>query len=90
MTSPKIEVGGAPYGAVADNNPASLISTVTGYFKSAVAEYIRYRSFRAAETELHSLDDRMLRDIGINRSEITSALVDAAHERRNGRRPPLA
>jgi uncharacterized protein YjiS (DUF1127 family) len=89
MTSPKTEVGGAPYGAVIDNTPASLFGTLTGLFKSAVTECIRHRSFRAAEKELHSLDDRMLRDIGITRSEISSALVDAAHERRNGRRPPL-
>lgn len=93
MTYQKYEVGGAPYSATANAKSSSpfaqTFGPMTGLMKNTVARFIRYRTFRAAEKELHALDDRMLRDIGINRSEIASSLLDAAHERRNGRRPPL-
>jgi uncharacterized protein YjiS (DUF1127 family) len=37
---------------------------------AAVRAYARWRERRAAVRELHSLDDRSLRDIGVSRSEI--------------------
>ena len=43
--------------------------------------YIRHRIFKAAREELMALDDRLLRDIGLDRSEISSALLDATGER---------
>ena len=39
---------------------------------------------RSAEAQLQRLDDRMLKDIGLNRSEIASALRDRSGERRRG------
>jgi uncharacterized protein YjiS (DUF1127 family) len=41
----------------------------------AIAQYLRYRS---QLTSISSLDDRILRDIGLNRSELRSAAWDMA------------
>jgi uncharacterized protein YjiS (DUF1127 family) len=78
---------GAPYGVTEGKLPTSIagaVSTVAGLAMKVIAGYIRYRSFRMAEKELLALDDRMLSDIGIDRSEITSTLINAGNERRNG------
>ena len=86
MSTQKCELG-APYGAAEGKLPTSIIgaaSAVAGLAMKVIAGYIRYRSFRMAEKELHALDDRMLSDIGIDRSEITSTLINASNERRNG------
>ncbi|MGE0767569.1 MAG: DUF1127 domain-containing protein [Hyphomicrobiaceae bacterium] len=50
-------------------------------FTSWLRSYRRFRAFKAARAELMALDDRMLRDIGLDRSEITSALLDAMGKR---------
>jgi len=86
MSTQKCEIG-APYGAAESKLPTSIAgaaSTVLGLVTKLIAGYIRYRSFRMAEKELSALDDRMLNDIGIDRSEIASTLINAANERRNG------
>lgn len=86
MSTQKCEIG-APCGVAEGKLSTSIagaVSAVTGLAMKVIAGYIRYRSFRMAEKELRALDDRMLNDIGIDRSEITSALIDAANERRNG------
>jgi uncharacterized protein YjiS (DUF1127 family) len=57
--------------------------------KTWLKSYRRYRAFKAARAELMVLDDRMLRDIGINRSEITSVLLDARGERTAPRQLPI-
>jgi uncharacterized protein YjiS (DUF1127 family) len=41
-------------------------------------------ALRKAQAELNALDDRMLRDIGLDRSEIGSVLRDRGQERRRG------
>lgn len=41
-------------------------------------QYRRWREYRRAYNELASLDDRMLRDIHINRSEIPGIARQAA------------
>jgi len=84
MNAQKYEIG-APYGATEGKLPATLTGTassIASYITQVVADVVRYRSFRAAEKELHALDDRMLKDIGLDRSEIKSALTDAANQRR--------
>ncbi|MGE0766622.1 MAG: DUF1127 domain-containing protein [Hyphomicrobiaceae bacterium] len=50
--------------------------------------YKACRAFHLAKAQLMALDVRMLRDIGIDRSEICSVLLDRAHERRKGSLPP--
>ena len=86
MPTPKCEIG-APYGAAEGKLTTSITGAalaIAGLVMKFIAGYIRYRSFRMAEKELHALDDRMLNDIGIHRSEITSTLINAANERRHG------
>ena len=44
---------------------------------------------RIAMAQLMALDDRMLKDIGIDRSEIHSILVDTSRDRRRRNRSSL-
>ena len=84
MTTQKVEIG-PPYGVADEQLPATVSNAESGIFAflaGVASSYVRYRTFRKAEMELHALDDRMLNDIGINRSEITSSLVNAGNERR--------
>jgi len=76
---------GAPYGAAQGplTSTSTKLTSFLGFLHRMIKEVIRYRSFRAAEKELQALDDRMLHDIGIDRSEITSALLNACNERRS-------
>jgi hypothetical protein len=46
-----------------------------------VAQRILERAYREAEKKLMGLDDRMLRDIGLNHCEIASAVRNAGHRR---------
>jgi uncharacterized protein YjiS (DUF1127 family) len=82
MTSQKFGIG-APYGAAQGPLTSSLTGSLLNFVGRIATDLVRYRSFRKAEHELHALDDRMLKDIGIDRSEITSVLSTAAQQRRN-------
>jgi uncharacterized protein YjiS (DUF1127 family) len=80
---------GAPYGVADEQLPATVSNAATRiltFLAGVATSYMRYRSFRKAEMELHALDDRMLSDIGINRGEISSTLVNAGNERRRNNR----
>ncbi|MFN3745547.1 MAG: DUF1127 domain-containing protein [Hyphomicrobiaceae bacterium] len=66
------------------NSAGSALAAASAYVRSAIAAYIRYRTLKLAERQLLSLNDRMLRDIGLDRTEIMSALINAHGERLNG------
>jgi uncharacterized protein YjiS (DUF1127 family) len=61
-----------------------LSASVVRGARSAVRSILAYRARKVAEAQLRALDDRMLKDIGLDRSEIPSALTDVSAERRNG------
>lgn len=63
---------------------SSLARSLSKAARKAIAAFVAWRAFRRAESELMALDDHALKDIGLDRSEIGSALTDHAQERRNG------
>lgn len=55
---------------------------------SMLVAWIASRALRRAEDDLRRLDARTLKDMGLDRSEIGSVLLDRARERKNGVIPP--
>ena len=51
-----------------------IMSEMISCARQVLARRILERAYRNAEKKLMALDDRMLRDIGLSRSEITSAV----------------
>jgi uncharacterized protein YjiS (DUF1127 family) len=68
----------------------AVLDTVALPLRRMLSGFIRGRALRRAENELMGLDDRMLRDIGLSRTEIASAVRNPAGERLNGARSSLA
>ncbi|MCL4764669.1 MAG: DUF1127 domain-containing protein [Hyphomicrobiaceae bacterium] len=62
----------------------SLAIRLLSAARSAQCAYVKWYERRAARHHLGSLDDRLLKDIGISRSEIEPA-VRGDRFRRNGR-----
>jgi len=96
MSMQDLRIEGAAYEPLDDKKLKSAsfaaVAVGAGFIRRAIAEFIRYRAFRAAEAKLSGLDDRMLRDIGLHRTEIKSALLNDRQERLNGARyfePPI-
>ncbi len=91
MNTQNLHISGAAYDASNDklkSASSAALAAGTGYFAQMISDLIRFRAFRKAEKELNALDDRMLKDIGLERTEIRSALMNARHERLNGWRMP--
>lgn len=63
------------------NNGEWLGSRLLWWGGEAIAYFILSRAVRKARAELHALDDRMLDDIGIQRSEIDRVLQQTARQR---------
>lgn len=61
---------------------------VRSVIAKAFVAFVLYRAHRAAHAQLNALNDRMLKDIGLTRSEIDSALLNRGFERRNGTQMP--
>jgi uncharacterized protein YjiS (DUF1127 family) len=96
MSTQNIQIEGAAYDALTNEKLKSAstaaVAAGKGLIWRAIAGIIRHRALKAAEAKLHGLDDRMLKDIGLDRSEIKSALLNARQERLNGARyfePPI-
>lgn len=60
---------------------ANLIVTGWNAVKGAVATFNAYRADRRAMAELDALDDQMLRDIGLSRSQIPAAVAGLIERR---------
>jgi uncharacterized protein YjiS (DUF1127 family) len=67
-----------PLGATSSRISAVLVSAATA---AAWIVWRRYRRWKTAR-ELHALDDRMLHDIGLDRSEIDSVVTSGFTDRR--------
>jgi uncharacterized protein YjiS (DUF1127 family) len=96
MSTQNIRIGVTDYDGVTKEKLKSAstnaVAAGAGFIRHAITEFIRYRAFKAAEAKLNELDNRMLKDIGLDRSEIRSALLNARLERLNGARyfePPI-
>jgi uncharacterized protein YjiS (DUF1127 family) len=63
--------------------PLSRGWRIRSVFQEAWRAYWRRRAERDTVLMLHSLDDRALKDIGIDRSEIESVVYGAADRRRS-------
>lgn len=87
MSTQNLHVAEATYDASNEtlkSASAAAIAAGTGYFAQILSDLVHFRAFRKAERELNALDDRMLKDIGLDRTEIRSALSNARNERVNG------
>ena len=72
--------------ALTDNNAQlPALDRMLGLSRRAWAAYWTRRAEQATVAILHSLDDRSLKDIGIDRSEIESVVYAARHERQERR-----
>jgi len=63
----------------ASNAPAR--QGLKAWLKTIAESYRRSMERRSAVAALRSLDDRLLKDIGIDRSEITSVVYDCGADR---------
>lgn len=94
MSTQRIHIAGYAHdgtGCEASRSTArAAVDTVVLPVRQMLARFIRERAMRRAENELMALDDRMLGDIGLSRSEIASAVRNPAEERLNGARPPAS
>jgi uncharacterized protein YjiS (DUF1127 family) len=72
---------------------APILDLLMSMMKSALftswRAYTAHRARQIAKARLMALDERMLKDIGIHRSEIHSVLMDRARQRRRGFRSEL-
>jgi uncharacterized protein YjiS (DUF1127 family) len=57
------------------SNDLSRTHLLARFLRHAWAAYWRWQMRRATVRLLHSLDDRMLRDIGVNRDEVDIVFI---------------
>lgn len=66
-----------------------FVLAVTAALRNAAATWHRQRRRRAALRELQALDDRMLQDIGVTRSELSSLAAELVGATRAERRAAM-
>jgi len=66
-----------------------LMSMMKSALFTAWHAYTAHRARQIAKAHLMALDERMLKDVGLDRSEIYSVLMDRTRERRRGIRSEL-
>jgi uncharacterized protein YjiS (DUF1127 family) len=66
--------------------PIVIGGNLLNAMQRAIAALIADRALHRAQAELLALDDRRLMDMGLERSEIGSVLIDQTQQRRNGAR----
>ena len=69
------------YGPIEVAAPRGWLHRLTDAVQSAARAYLDWRMRRATVRILRSLDDRMLRDIGMTRSEVHSVVYGDAQDR---------
>ena len=82
-TSTKTQLERGLSARLVDANRAG-VGVVTDIISRAgqmLAQHLLERAYRRAEKKLMELDDRMLRDLGLTRSEIASAIRYSEQER---------
>lgn len=72
------------------NHLSQCSSALGGAVLRALHTLRTHRERGAARAQLMAPDDHMLKDIGLDRSEIDSVLLDTSRERSRGTRPSMA
>ena len=73
----QMERGASAHLVVANGAGVRIVTDMISRARQMLAQRILERAYRKAEKTLTELDDRMLRDIGLSRSEIASAVRDS-------------
>jgi uncharacterized protein YjiS (DUF1127 family) len=94
MSTQQVHIAGyVHHGTAAETSRASASAALEAIalpLRRMLTRFIRERALRRAENELMALDDRMLRGIGLTRSEIASAVRKSDGERLNGAQRPVS
>jgi uncharacterized protein YjiS (DUF1127 family) len=78
-----------PTAETSQHGARAVLNAIALPLRRTLNRFLHQLALRRAEQELMRLDDRMLRDIGLSRSEVASAVRNPEQERLNGSRHPV-